>query len=58
MLKRGLVVAVALWLYAASASALTFGLDALPVGPVVSGNGQLEFSNFQFFSPFMTRRSQ
>ncbi len=54
MLKRGTLVAVMLWLYAASASALTFGLDALPAGPVVSGNGQLEFSNFQFFSPFMT----
>jgi hypothetical protein len=54
MLKRGLVVAVALWLYAASAHALSFAMDALPGGPVVSGNGQLEFSHFQFFSPFMT----
>jgi len=54
MLTRGLLVAVGLWLYAASANALSFALDGLPVGPVVSGNGQLEFSNFQFFSPFMT----
>jgi hypothetical protein len=54
MLKRSVLVAVALWLYAAAASALTFGLDGLPAGPVVSGNGQLEFSNFQFFSPFMS----
>jgi hypothetical protein len=50
-LKRGVLV-VALWLYAASAHALSFTLDLLPAGPVVSGNGQLEFSNFQFFSPF------
>lgn len=53
MLIRGLLVAAALWLYAASANALSFTMDALPVGPVVSGNGQLEFSKFQFFSPFM-----
>jgi hypothetical protein len=50
-LKRGGLV-VALWLYAASAHALSFTLDLLPAGPVVSENGQLEFSNFQFFSPF------
>jgi hypothetical protein len=50
-LRRGLLV-VALSLYAASASALSFTLDAIPGGPVISGNGQLEFSNFQFFSPF------
>lgn len=54
MLKRGLLVAAALWLQAAPANALSFTLDALPAGPVVSGNGQLEFSKFQFFSPFMT----
>jgi hypothetical protein len=45
-------LAVAVWLCAASASAVSFSLDALPSGPVASGNGQLEFSNFQFFSPF------
>lgn len=40
------------------ALALTFStwlvsgaVHALPTGPLVSGNGQLEFSNFQFFSP-------
>lgn len=54
MLVRGLLVAAALWLYAAPASALSFTMDMLPTGPVVSENGQLEFSNFQFFSPFMT----
>ena len=36
--------AFAVWLVASAAS-------ALPSGPIVSGNGQLEFSNFQFFSP-------
>ena len=54
MLKRGLLVAIAVWLSAASAHALSFTMNALPVGPVVSENGQLEFSNFQFFSPFMS----
>ena len=48
MPKRSFVLAVALtlatWLVAGAA-------DALPTGPLVSGNGQLEFSNFQFFSP-------
>jgi hypothetical protein len=44
MHMRSLCLAVALWLVAAAAS-------ALPTGPIVSGNGQLEFSNFQFFSP-------
>lgn len=44
MQKRSLCLAVALCLAAAAA-------NALPTGPVVSGNGQLEFSNFQFFSP-------
>jgi hypothetical protein len=50
-LKRGLLVA-ALSLYAASANALSFTLNTPPAGPVLSENGQLEFSNFQFFSPF------
>jgi hypothetical protein len=50
-LKRGLL-SVALWLNAASASAVSFTLDSLPSGPVLSENGELEFSNFQFFSPF------
>lgn len=48
MQKSSPVLAVALtlatWLVAGAA-------DALPTGPLVSGNGQLEFSNFQFFSP-------
>jgi hypothetical protein len=52
-LKWGLL-AVALWLNAASASAVSFTLDSLPSNPVPSGNGQLEFSNFQFFSPFLS----
>lgn len=48
MQKRPWVLAVALtfaaWLVSSAAS-------ALPTGPIVSGNGQLEFSNFHFFSP-------
>ena len=54
MLSRVALAAVALLLYATSANALSFSLDGLPAGPVVSGNGQLEFSHFQFFSPFMS----
>src|SRR4029453_6633939 len=48
MQKRAWVLAVvstfALWLVASAAG-------ALPTGPIVSGNGQLEFSNFEFSSP-------
>ena len=44
MQKRSLCLAVALWLVSGAAS-------ALPTAPLVSGNGQLEFDNFQFFSP-------
>ena len=47
MQKRPLILTflmLALWLVGGAAS-------ALPTGPIVSGNGQLEFSNFQFFSP-------
>jgi hypothetical protein len=47
MQKRSLVLALALAAWLVSSAA-----NALPTGPVVSGNGQLEFSNFQFFSPF------
>jgi len=39
-----LVWTFAVWVVASAAS-------ALPTGPIVSGNGQLEFSNFEFFSP-------
>lgn len=46
-------LAVAVWLIAASASAVSFTLDSLPA-TLTSDNGQLEFSNFQFFSPFDT----
>ena len=48
MQKRSLVLAVVLafatWLVSSA-------VHALPTGPLLSGNGQLEFSNFQFFSP-------
>jgi hypothetical protein len=31
---------------------VSFTLDAIPAGPIVSGNGQLQFSNISFSSPF------
>jgi len=49
---RGVALSLGLWLFAASAQAVSFSLDMIPSGPVTSGNGLLEFSNFQFFSPF------
>jgi hypothetical protein len=39
---------------AGAANALSFTLDDIPTGPITSGNGQLQFSNIQFFSPFNT----
>lgn len=52
--KWGTCLAVALcWLAASSANAASFTLDSLP-SSVLSDNGQLEFANFQFFSPFHT----
>ena len=48
MQKRPWVLAVALTL---AAWLVSGAANALPTGPVVSGNGQLEFSNFEFFSP-------
>jgi hypothetical protein len=50
--RRWLALSLGLWLSAASAQAVSFSLDSIPAGPITSGNGQLEFSNFQFFSPF------
>jgi hypothetical protein len=42
------------WIYTLALWVVTFGTgaaNALPTGPLVSGNGQLEFSNFELFSP-------
>jgi hypothetical protein len=47
MRRRILFSVLALGLFSAAAS-------AVPTGPVTSGNGMLQFSNFQFFSPFNT----
>ena len=47
-------LSVSLWLLATAAQAVSFDLDSIPAGPITSGNGQLQFSNFQFFSPFNT----
>lgn len=46
MQKRTLWLTLAFWMVCAAAA------HALPTGPVVSGDGKLQFSNFQFFSPF------
>jgi MYXO-CTERM domain-containing protein len=50
MQKRSLCLAVALWLLAVGANATSTSSSGLPTS-IVSGNGQLEFTNFQFFSP-------
>ncbi len=52
MRRWWIALSLGLWLFAGSARAVSFSLDSIPAGPVTSGNGQLEFSNFQFFSPF------
>jgi hypothetical protein len=49
-----LALALALCLFAGTAQAVSFTLDAIPAGPLVSGNGQLQITNVQFFSPFNT----
>jgi hypothetical protein len=36
---------------------LSTAASAIPTGPITSGNGMLQFSNFQFFSPFNTVNS-
>jgi hypothetical protein len=52
--RWSILLSVSLWLLATAAQAVSFDLDMIPAGPVNSGNGQLQFSNFQFFSPFNT----
>ncbi|HXK22373.1 MAG TPA: PEP-CTERM sorting domain-containing protein [Myxococcota bacterium] len=47
MRRRTLFFLIALGLFSTAAS-------ALPTAPITSGNGMLQFSNFQFFSPFNT----
>jgi hypothetical protein len=48
MQKRPWVLVVA---FVLAAGWVASAAHALPTGPIVSGNGQLEFSNFEFFSP-------
>jgi len=50
--RRWMALSLGLCWLATSAQAVSFSLDMIPAGPVTSGNGQLEFSSFQFFSPF------
>ncbi|HVN38917.1 MAG TPA: hypothetical protein VMW19_12190, partial [Myxococcota bacterium] len=50
MRRRLLWIVLALGLFSTAAS-------ALPTAPITSGNGLLQFSNFQFFSPFNTVNS-
>ena len=52
--RLSLLLVTALCLMAGAAQAVSFTLDSIPVGPVVSGNGMMQFSNIQFFSPFNT----
>ena len=47
MRRRTLFIVFAFALFSVAA-------NAVPTGPVTSGNGMLTFSNFQFFSPFNT----
>ena len=47
MRRRTLFIVLALGLFSAAAG-------AVPTSPITSGNGMLQFSNFQFFSPFNT----
>ena len=50
MRRRTLCIVLAVGLFSTAAS-------AIPTGPITSGNGLLQFSNFQFFSPFNTVNS-
>ena len=50
MRRRTLFIVLAFGLFSAAA-------NAVPTGPITSGNGMLQFSNFQFFSPFNTVNS-
>ena len=50
MRRRMMLIVLALGLFSTAAS-------ALPTAPITSGNGMLQFSNFQFFSPFSTVNS-
>jgi hypothetical protein len=52
--RLSLLVATALCLFTGAAQAVSFTLDAIPAGPLTSGNGLIQFSNIQFFSPFDT----
>ena len=53
-MRLSIGLSLALCLLASAAHAVSFTLDAIPAGPVLSNNGQLQFSNIQFFSPFST----
>jgi PEP-CTERM motif-containing protein len=50
MRRRTLFIVLAFGLFSVAA-------NAVPTGPITSGNGMLQFSNFQFFSPFNTVNS-